>query len=475
MNITFDYDKFDKRGLTKLVKQFEKEALPVAEVSGDNKPTRLNGFQTKTAVITFESGQKLEIKAKLDGGIFSWKLNNKILAIKNYMQLDQAMKEVVSYVKENEPNYQKQKERQLAKVKVAVPAIKPVNTTVAEQTAAFQTNLEELTGQNEALNSQIAEASVQVSTKQADLDTLNTQIATENERTKVLEGLLENAKQGIFESASSSPMSFKDFIKFLKDQIKSEKDVALDVLIKSVEEAWRNGEPAFIDRRVDLKGKRKEFDRLNKLIKPGIFESASGKELSVGTKVKVLGRKHEGDAEFSGKTGVITGTGIVAGEPDKFTYSVKIDGEVHTQISPDMVVKKGIFGSVFESSDAVVSACPECGAAMEQDDAGCWQCPACGCTPGSLCSACGAHLDTNEESSTGFQCSNCERECQSDGTAIMEAATMSGGMMCGLCLTTMEQCDDGFKCPECGQTSSTDGTVLESGCKKKNKEDGEGE
>lgn len=280
--LTYDYDKFDKKGLAKIVKEFEKNALPVAETKGDNKPVRLNGFQTKTALILFESGQKLELKAKLDGGIFSWKLNTKILAIKNYMQLDTAMKEVIGYVKENEPNYQKQREKQLAKVKVAVPTIRPVNTTVAEQTSAFQTNLEELDGQNEALNSQITEISTQADVKQTELDALTAQIAAENERTKTLEGQLENAKQGIFESAG--------------------------------------------------------------------------------------------------------------------------DG-------------------------------------------------------GIVCSQCGAHLDTREESSTGFECSNCERECQSDGTAIMESTKLDGGMMCDACNTTMEAGNDGFKCPECGQISVVEGDV----------------
>lgn len=279
--LTYDYEKFDKRGLVKLTKQFEKEALPVAEIKGDNKPKRENGFQTKTALILFESGQKLEIKAKVDGGIFSWKLNTKILAIKNYMQLDTAMKEVIGYVKENEPNYQKQREKQLAKVKVAVPAIKPVNTTVAEQTTAFQTSLEELAGQNEALNSQISEISTQADAKQAELDALAAQIAAENVRTKALEVQLDNAKQGIFESAGDS---------------------------------------------------------------------------------------------------------------------------------------------------------------------------------GPLCSACGSHLDTREESSTGFACSNCERECQSDGT-VMESAKSDGGMMCDACNTTMETSNDGLKCPECGQISVADGDL----------------
>lgn len=199
--LTFDYDNFNKKGLKKVTDYLGKEGLPVADVKGDNKQTREAGFPIKTAIITFESGQVLLVKAKLDGGIYQWKLNNKVLAIKNYLQLDAAIKEVVSFVKANEPNYLKQKEKALAKQKVLVPTVKPVNTTVEEQTAAFQTTLDDLAGQNEALNNQIADVKTQTASRQAELDALAVQIAAENERSKALETQLEKAKQGIFESA----------------------------------------------------------------------------------------------------------------------------------------------------------------------------------------------------------------------------------------------------------------------------------
>lgn len=199
--LSYDYENFNKKGLKKIIDRFTSEGLPVADVKGNNKQIRDNGFPTKTAEIDFESGQILIAKAKLDGGIYQWKLNGKILAIKNYIQLDAAIKEVVAFVKANEPNYQKQKEKQLARQKVAVPTIKAVNTTTEEQTAAFQTSLDDLTGQNEALNNQITEAKTLTGTRQSDLDALAAQIAAENERTKTLEDQLDKAKQGIFEGA----------------------------------------------------------------------------------------------------------------------------------------------------------------------------------------------------------------------------------------------------------------------------------
>lgn len=201
MAVTFDYEKFNKAGLKKVAAFFDKASLPVSDVSGDNKPKRENGYQTKTAEVTFESGQKLILKAKADGGIFQWKLNGKVLAIKNYMQLDTAIKEVAALVAANEPNYQKAKEKQLAKVKVAVPKVKAVNTTVTEQAEAFQASLEELTGQAETINTQLTEVKATVETKSGVLGGLRSELEAEKARTVALESQLEKAQQGIFESA----------------------------------------------------------------------------------------------------------------------------------------------------------------------------------------------------------------------------------------------------------------------------------
>ena len=335
MLLTYDYDEFNKKGLLKLTKQFDKEGLPVAEVKSDNKPKRETGFQVKTAMIMFESGQKLEIKAKAGGNIFQWKLNNKILPVKNYMQLDTAMKEVVSFVKDNEPNYQKQKEKQLAKTKVAVPTIKPVNTTVAEQTVAYHTTLEELAGQNEALSSQISEVANQANMKQTELDALSAQIASENERTKALEAQLENAKQGIFESAGGT-----------------HKEVEVD------------------ESQIKENGVIKLGDRVS--LQDGREAEVTGKN---GKKVKII---------------------------------------------------------ILESASGSI-----------------------------VCSECGQHLDTCDESSTGFKCSNCERECQSDGTAIMESGDAVAAI-CPECGAKMQECEGGMECPECGCKTDADGMVLES-------------
>lgn len=155
--IDINFDKFNKTGLKQVLDKFEKASLPVAGVDADNKAKRESGFQVKTAIINFESGQKLQVKAKAGGSIFQVKLNGKVLAIKHVDDLDKAIQEVIEYVKANEPNYKKQRGKQLARQKVNVPKIKPVSASVAEQITQFQATIDETTAANGSLTDQIAE------------------------------------------------------------------------------------------------------------------------------------------------------------------------------------------------------------------------------------------------------------------------------------------------------------------------------
>jgi len=156
--IHIDFEKFNKLGLKAILEKFEKASLPVADVEADNKAKRESGFQVKTAIINFESGQKLLVKAKAGGSIFQVKLNNKVLAIKHVEDLDKAIQEVVEYVKENEKNYQKQRDKQLARQKVNVPKIKAANASVSEQIAQFQATLDETKTADEELSTQVTDA-----------------------------------------------------------------------------------------------------------------------------------------------------------------------------------------------------------------------------------------------------------------------------------------------------------------------------
>lgn len=200
--LTIDFNKFDKKGMKKVLDLFDKAALPVSDVEANNKATREAGYSIKQATITLESGQVLVLKIKAEGSLYQAKLNGKVLAIKNYIKPDSFMDEVVGYAKDNEPNYLKQKEKAALKQKVAVPTVKAVNATVSEQTQQFQAALDALKGQNESAQNELTALAPVVTEKKGTLDGLKTQIADANTVSVDLERRLENAQQGIFESAA---------------------------------------------------------------------------------------------------------------------------------------------------------------------------------------------------------------------------------------------------------------------------------
>ncbi len=174
--ISIDFERFNKAGLKPILDKFEKASLPVAGVEADNKAKRDSGYLVKAATVNFESGQKLLLKAKAGGSIYQVRLNNKVLAIKNYADLDKAIVEVIGYVKENEKNYQKQREKQLARTKVIVPKIKAANSSVAEQITQLQTTINETTAANQELDTQINDVVLARSTRATEASVLESDL-----------------------------------------------------------------------------------------------------------------------------------------------------------------------------------------------------------------------------------------------------------------------------------------------------------
>lgn len=197
------------QGLSQIIQIFNKAGLDVDKVSGDQKPRRENNILMKSSVILFKSGQKLEMRLNVNGGnIYQWRLNGKVLAIKNYKVLDEAIKEVIAFVKENEPGF---KARQAAaKIqRVTVPKLLTASMTLDEQIKTAKDQLVELDAESKIISQQIGTQHCLNAEKQHQLDRLNAQITTENERSKTLEAQLKKTagtttrSKAIFESASS--------------------------------------------------------------------------------------------------------------------------------------------------------------------------------------------------------------------------------------------------------------------------------
>lgn len=195
MALTINFDKFDKTGLKPILKKFEKAGLVVDEVEATNKAKRESGFLIKTAVMVFASGQKLTVKAKAGGGIFQVKLNSKVLPIKAVDDMDKALDEVITHVKANESNYLKQKEKAAARVKV--PRIKNVNTSVAAQIDTVTASIEQLRGANENAQTEATAAAESMTQLTGQLSALETELATEKQRTESLQLEIDTLEGGV--------------------------------------------------------------------------------------------------------------------------------------------------------------------------------------------------------------------------------------------------------------------------------------
>jgi septal ring factor EnvC (AmiA/AmiB activator) len=193
--IKIDFEKFNEIGLKPITDAFEKAGLPVASVEATNKPKRESGFQTKTAIFEFESGQKLHLKGKANGSIFQVKLNAMAIPVKNVDDLDKAVKEVIAFVEKNEPEFLKRKEKQLEALKIKVPTIKTVRTSVVKQT-------EQLTAALETVNEAVAEAvankaeiNTAVADKRATVEDLQRQLTAENAMNDRLQAELDRLQE----------------------------------------------------------------------------------------------------------------------------------------------------------------------------------------------------------------------------------------------------------------------------------------
>lgn len=290
--ITFDYAQLNKKGLKDVVKWFEKQALPVKEVRGNNVPKRENGFQIKSAEIEFESGQILLVKAKANvPAFFQVKLNNKVLAIRDYKQLDNELREIAAFVKENEPKYSKNQEKAAAKAKIKVDVPKPVVTTTAEQAEAFKASLAELQGQGEALGNQITEVTAQVNQKAGQLADLQSKLDAEKATTTDLEAQIAEFSGSVNAApASNAPIQHVvTLVEAPRKMAMLETKMRYDVLLngKFYSELYFNtkgyvgklplpsGKGLTIGE-VGISAYKKEISRINKDAKAGIMESAGG-------------------------------------------------------------------------------------------------------------------------------------------------------------------------------------------------------
>ena len=177
-----DFDNFTEKGLKKVLDKLKQKGLPVDSVSADNRSKRMSGFLTKSATITFESGQKLFIGVKADGGVFQVKLNGMVIPVKNYLNETQAFNDLAARIKRNEAVYLKARAKRLAKA--ADNAVKTQQTKQKRKPSL-------------SLARQIEEKTAQMTVQQEEVDGLKASVAKERGRIAKREEHTIQSKPGL--------------------------------------------------------------------------------------------------------------------------------------------------------------------------------------------------------------------------------------------------------------------------------------
>ena len=196
------YVNFNERGLQPIVDELDKKhQQKVVGIKAPNMAKREDGFMLKTAMFTFESGQKLEIKIKANGSIYQAKLNSKVIPVKNSEQVDdptnlaKAIAEVAGYIKRNEPNYLKQQRRRAArKIKDSEPSPRASSST-KKQLAEAKSTFEDVKQTLADTEQDIAEVQSTIGERQTELNELQSELATLTEKNNALKAELAELQE----------------------------------------------------------------------------------------------------------------------------------------------------------------------------------------------------------------------------------------------------------------------------------------
>lgn len=183
------YVNFNEAGLKPIIDGLRRRKQKVVSVKATNIPKREDGFLVKTAMLAFESGQKLEIKIKANGSIFQVRLNGKVVPVKNSDDLQEprnlaaAIKEMAGYIDRNEAIYQK---RQEAAAKRVVKKKDRAATSAKKRLEMMQSSFEEMTETGKGLEQDLAEAKGEADKKGGELASLNAELEKELSRNEAL-------------------------------------------------------------------------------------------------------------------------------------------------------------------------------------------------------------------------------------------------------------------------------------------------
>ncbi len=190
--VKLDFDRMTESGLKPLIKKFESHKLKVVSVDANNRAKRESGFLVKTAVLEFESGQKVTVRVKADGTVFQVKINARVLPIRHVDNMKLAIIEIVDALNDNEKSFAKARERRELAKKLNIDRPEPIRTTRKENIEKTEARIAELEAERDSIQEKIDNSSL--TDKNNQLGELTAELETLQERGKALETELKTLK-----------------------------------------------------------------------------------------------------------------------------------------------------------------------------------------------------------------------------------------------------------------------------------------
>jgi len=192
-HVTFEYDNFSERGLSKFLRMIATAGAGVASVTASNRKIKKDGLYTKKATFFFEGGQRAEVVIGDAGDVVSLKINGKATPFKGKSQKDFA-KSIVALVDRGQAAFDKSLAKKLKNVKATSSvrlAATPIKKKIEEATKELvdaEENQQKAQAELDAINARIEQRENTISTKQSEFDQAKAFTAELRQQLAELEG-----------------------------------------------------------------------------------------------------------------------------------------------------------------------------------------------------------------------------------------------------------------------------------------------
>lgn len=209
--LNLKFKNLDKRGVKPLLDVLRKKyKLGIEIIDAPNKIKREAGFATKRVMITFTSGQSLELRFKPDDSkgldIYQVRLNGKVLPVRETENFEKGLAEVAKVIQSRQSRYKalkaKRADAAAAKKKAGKgdgagtkPKAKKTVLSYKQKETALQAKIDEADADRKILAEEYKQKAAEIDSRKAKLIDLKDAIKKERGKNKTLKAQLKKMQE----------------------------------------------------------------------------------------------------------------------------------------------------------------------------------------------------------------------------------------------------------------------------------------